>query len=177
MKIDLKRLKKDPLSKFLIKLIFTIIIGIFIYSPIHEFIHYFFIKSFGYSAKICWGCIPTMNILLTPINQITYSHYFIISISPYILATILLFVFLICLLISKKEIFFFLSIIPAFDVLSSALIIPLSLIIVLPGDFSNLLLLGFNKWVVYPFIIIPLLLFIIILKNYIKLKKFSKQNK
>jgi len=170
----IENLEQDKFFRFIKKywrFLLFVFIGAYIYSAIHELLHYYFITYFGYSAKFCWICIPTNVKILTPLTEVMKTHYFIFAMAPYILSTILLLIFFILFLILKNKYIFYLSIIPALDTFVNAFIgIPIAYLTNKGNDFLNLFRISFSSEV-YFFILIPIILFLLIYLNY---KRYSQ---
>lgn|SRR3989338_8750807 len=138
-----KNIKSDPiLSKW--KLLLYILIAGYLYSAIHEIVHYSVFHYFGYSAEFCWTCIPTQVKILTPLNEVLKNHYFISVIAPYLLSIILLSYLLFIYLITKNKIWKILAITPFLDIFVNILAIPIAYFTKTPNDFLNLFRIGFS---------------------------------
>lgn len=149
------------------KILLFVLILLYAYFVIHELLHYFLIRYFGYSAKICWICFPTKVSYLTPINQVLKNHYFISAVAPYILSSLLLLFLSFMFLINRKRIYFYLSIIPFFDTVINILAIPLFYFTKTANDFLNLFKLGiyFETFII---MLTPMVLFLILFLNFKK---------
>jgi hypothetical protein len=141
---------------------FLVILG-YIYFAIHEFLHYYFITSFGYSAKICWLCFPARVTYLTPLDQVLKNYYFISAVAPYLFSIILLGILFFLFVLTKKKILAVLAIIPFLDTLFNILAIPIASFTKTGNDFLNLFKLGFYHETII-IMIIPIAIFLIINK-------------
>ena len=133
-----KRLEQTYLGRKIKKywkvLIFIVVMG-YIYAVIHDLLHYFLINHFRYDAKICWFCIPTKVILLTPLEQILKNHYFFIAILPYLISAVLLMALLLLFIITKRRFLILFAFVPFLDTVTNIIAVPLAYITKEGDDF------------------------------------------
>jgi len=156
------------------KLLLCIIIAGYIYSAIHEIIHYSVFVYFGYFAEFCWTCIPTQVKILTPLNEVLKSHYFLSVVSPYLLSIILLTCLLSIYLLTKKRVLMILAIPPFLDTFINMIVIPISYFAKTGNDFLNLFSIGIYLEA-FAIMFAPILLFSILWFNYHKEKRKGKE--
>jgi len=142
-----------------------IVIAGYLYSTIHEIIHYEIFTFFGYAAKYCWTCIPTSVKILTPLEQVMKNHYFIAASAPYVISLFLIFLFTIFFLIYKKKVLFVFALTPFLDTSLNAITIPLSYFTKTSDDFLNLFRIGFI-WETLAIMLAPIIMFYILYLNY-----------
>lgn len=162
----------NPILKWLIKywkIILWIFVAGYLYSAIHEIVHYKILEYFGYSAKFCWFCIPTRVEILTPLEQVMRNHYFIVASAPYVLSLFLIFILTILFLIYKKKILLVFALTPFFDTFVNAITLPISYLTKTAGDFLNLFRIGFI-WETFVIMLSPIIMFGILYLNYKKQK-------
>lgn len=149
------------------------LLGIYIYSAIHELLHFFAAYTFGYPATIKWDLfvpVTSLNIgTLPPLGQ-----YMTIVLAPYLFGILLLALFLALYFTLKKKpkVLLFLSIFPLLDLLINLATIKLAPLINKPNDFLNLFkigglygITGHITLLVLGLIVINILLFILFIRE------------
>ncbi len=150
------------LKKYKIHII-LVVIGSWIYSGIHELIHSFTATRLGYINSINWNSlVPFVHLNR---EGMSLNHYFLITISPYLVGIILLSFLLILYIFIKKNIIFYLAIIPFLDTLTNIIAIPLALITNTASDFLNLFIIRIYFETIM-IMLIPIILFFILYLKY-----------
>lgn len=144
------------------KLVVCLFVGIYVYTGIHELLHYYSAKFLGYTSTICWFCFPTKIHLNT--DLIFKNHYFIIAITPYILTMIILTSLILVYLFTRKKYIIFISIIPLLDYFTNILGIPIAYFTKTANDFLNLFRLGFY-WETLLMMTPPIIFILFMLSN------------
>lgn len=157
------------LKKYWKEIALLFIFGYF-YMAVHELLHYFFIKTLGYSAIIHWSIILPKVVYLTPLDQVLRNHYFLSAMAPYVFGILLLGFLVFLSYFIKNKIILLLGVIPFLDALVNILAIPLAYFTKNPNDFLNIWLQGYY-WQTLFIALSPIVLYIILLLNYNRLKK------
>lgn len=130
------------------KLLILMVSGplILFYSIMHEYSHYISNYFLGYSGKITWGLLKH-TLTLYDLNRMSVSHYFLITLAPYIFSLILLSILfsLNVMLPKHKSLFAKIAFFPFLDTLWNYIMIFPAYIFALPADFLNLIRVGFMK--------------------------------
>ena len=129
---------------FSIKIFIFGLLLIFIWTPLHEFVHYNTLKFFGHKAVYVWQFSPYVQCL--DCNNFILYETFLYAISPYLVDLIILILFL----LFRNKIFGHFSWFAYLDILANFIFIPFSLE---RNDFIILSKIGF--WYV------PMILFIV----------------
>lgn len=126
--------------KYPIRFLFTLLF-IYVYTAIHEFIHYFTLLYFGYSSKIAWGLIS----IIKPDSSVSLYVKIIVSLAPY---TLSLFLIMILFHFRKNIYVKIISSIAFFDIIWNMLMLPVSFWTGIPNDFVILYYMG-KLWFIF----------------------------
>jgi len=149
MKIENTTIKKriEKYFNFIVKkphyfVLFVILI--YLYSTIHEYVHYYTALTLGYSGDIIWGWL-SYKLILYNTPDISLLHKWIISTTPYLFNLLILTLMFLITIFSgyRKNIVLYVSFFPFFDTIINFIMLFPSLFLHSVDDFLNILQISF----------------------------------
>lgn len=126
-------------------LIFFLILAVFIWTPIHEFLHVSVLKFLNYDYILSWNFFIMPNVRCQTCDITNKQQMFFYNIFPYFVDLLAI---AIGFLFYKNKILSYLMHFGYFDILSNSFAMVIALIAHLPNDLLNVIKLGFWYFVI-----------------------------